>query len=72
MSKLRTAINHYHLGQLLYLVLVISLFLLTFTNGFNHGFKVFVLFAAWIPLIWAAIKGLKEKRDHKAIEQLKF
>ncbi len=60
--KLKEFTSHYHLGQLLYIILVIGLFLLTFINGINHDFKIIVLLTAWIPLVWGAIKGLRQKK----------
>lgn len=62
MKNIRQLISHYHLGQLIYIFIVVALFLFTFVSGIDHSFKVIVLLTAWLPLVWGAIKGLKEKK----------
>ncbi|NCO88586.1 hypothetical protein AUK04_00010 [Candidatus Roizmanbacteria bacterium CG2_30_33_16] len=54
--------RHFHLGRLFYLLVAISLFLLTFSGLFDHRFIIAVLALVWIPVAWDAFKDLKEKK----------
>ncbi|MDP3245207.1 MAG: cation-translocating P-type ATPase [bacterium] len=62
MNNIRQLISHYHLSRLFYIFLVISLFLFTFSDLFDHRFKLVVLALALVPVLWEAIRGLKEKK----------
>lgn len=62
MSKFREAIHHYHLGELLYIALVVATTALTFVGSVDPRLKFVALALAFIPVVWGTIKGLKEKK----------
>jgi len=47
---------------LLYILVVIILFLITFSKIFDHNFLLSVLFIAMAPVAWKAAKELREKK----------
>ncbi|MBI3231844.1 MAG: cation-translocating P-type ATPase, partial [Candidatus Doudnabacteria bacterium] len=61
-KKFKQFISRYHLGQLIYIVFVVGLFLFSFFTNSSHSLKVIVLLTAWVPVIWGAIKGLRGKK----------
>jgi len=62
MNNIHQLISHYHLGRLLYILLVVGLLFFTFSGISDHRFKLVVLALALIPVLWEAIRGLKEKK----------
>ena len=61
-EKLVQLIEHYHLYNLLYIFLILLLLTISFIPGVPHRFQLLVLALVWIPVMWEAIKDLKEKK----------
>lgn len=57
-----SVINEYYLGQLLYAVFVLALYILTLMHVFPSWMMIVSLMLAFVPICYAAFKKLREKK----------